>query len=80
MIKHLPLTDEYRQSYENAAVLMLKSLIDDYASHNEEEDGILLHSVYVHFANKGVDEFCLWGDYFYFEALVRMLKSWNLYW
>mgnify|MGYP003373424114 CR=1 FL=1 len=28
----------------------------------------------------GVDECNLWGDYFYMEALTRLLKDWKLYW
>jgi unsaturated chondroitin disaccharide hydrolase len=28
----------------------------------------------------GVDESCIWGDYFYFEALVRLSRVWRPYW
>jgi unsaturated chondroitin disaccharide hydrolase len=28
----------------------------------------------------GVDECNLWGDYYYFEALVRLSKDWEMYW
>lgn len=79
--KHLPLTDEYRTMYENAAIKMLKSLVENYTSKNDaHSNGILLHSVYSKPDNKGVDECCIWGDYYYFEALVRLLKDWKLYW
>ena len=30
--------------------------------------------------NKGVDECCSWGDYYYMEALTRMVTDWNRYW
>jgi hypothetical protein len=34
----------------------------------------LLHGVY-HMPNKaGVDEACIWGDYFYLEALMRLRR------
>lgn len=79
--KHLPLTDEYKTVYENAAIRIVKSLVENYTTKNTPEaNGILLHSVYSKPANDGVDECCIWGDYYYFEALVRLLKDWKLYW
>jgi hypothetical protein len=43
-------------------------------------NGVLKHAVY-HMPNRvGVDESCIWGDYFYFEALVRMARVWRPYW
>lgn len=79
--KHLPLTYEYKSIYENVALKILKSLIENYTTKEvPESNGILLHGVYAKPDNKGIDECCIWGDYFYFESLVRALKSWNLYW
>jgi unsaturated chondroitin disaccharide hydrolase len=79
--KHLPLTYEYKSLYENTALKILKSLSENYTSKEApESNGVLLHSVYAKPDNKGIDECCIWGDYFYFEALVRASKSWNLYW
>jgi len=46
-----------------------------------DSDALLLHSVYNKRNNEGVDEGCLWGDYFYLEALVRHLDpAWKRYW
>jgi len=28
----------------------------------------------------GVDECCIWGDYFYLEALMRLRDPWRPYW
>jgi unsaturated chondroitin disaccharide hydrolase len=28
----------------------------------------------------GVDEACIWGDYFFLEALVRLTRPWEPYW
>lgn len=81
LIKHLPVTDENRHLYENAALMMLKSLAEKYTSVNEpNSNGVLLHGVYGKPLGNGVDECCIWGDYFYFEALVRAYKNWKLYW
>ena len=48
----------------------------DFASSEAEPDseGLLLHGVYAYAEGKGVDEPNLWGDYFYMEALMRLLK------
>lgn len=81
MSKHLPLTDEYRKIYENAALNMIKSLTEEYTSVScPESNGILLHAVYAKPDGKGIDECNIWGDYFYFEALVRLIKDWKPYW
>ncbi|MNP52261.1 Unsaturated chondroitin disaccharide hydrolase [compost metagenome] len=79
--KHLPLTDEKKPIYETAALKIMKSLTENYTSKTDpNSNGILLHSVYNKNKGNGVDECCLWGDYYYFEALVRLLKDWKLYW
>lgn len=78
--KNLPLLDDSKKIYENAAVAMVQSLIDGYTTKEKQSNGILLHAVYHKGGNIGVDECCIWGDYFYFEALVRLSKDWNLYW
>jgi unsaturated chondroitin disaccharide hydrolase len=28
----------------------------------------------------GVDEACIWGDYFFLEALMRLRHVWSPYW
>lgn len=79
--KHLKDSCEYKKVYKNAALKMLKSLSEKYTTENNpKSNGILLHAVYAKPDNKGIDECCIWGDYFYFEALVRVMKEWKLYW
>lgn len=79
--KSLPLTDEDRQIYENVSLQIIKSLADHYTSKDvPESNGVLLHAVYAKPHNNGIDECNIWGDYYYFEALVRLIKDWKLYW
>ncbi|AFC28950.1 glycosyl hydrolase family 88 [Paenibacillus mucilaginosus 3016] len=79
--KYLPPTDDNRRLYENAAMHMIHSLASNYTTADHpESNGILLHAVYAKPHNKGIDECNIWGDYFYFEALVRLVKNWELYW
>ncbi|MEK5379235.1 glycoside hydrolase family 88 protein [Niallia sp. FSL W8-0635] len=71
--------------YPNADKLaagMVKALSKSYTSKDEEEtEGLLLHGVYAYQEGKGVDEPNLWGDYFYMEALFRLLRpTWETYW
>ncbi len=81
MSKKLPLTDEYRKIYENATVKIVKSLAENYTSKDcPESNGILLHAVYGKPQGSGIDECNIWGDYYYFEALVRLIKDWKMYW
>jgi unsaturated chondroitin disaccharide hydrolase len=81
LTKHMPLSNENKTIYENAAMKILKSLIENYTTkETPESNGILLHSVYAKPDAKGIDECSIWGDYYYFEALVRASKDWKLYW
>lgn len=65
-----------------AADAMLDSLTDRYAVRPEDDsNGLLLHSTYGRLLGEGVDECCLWGDYFYMEALLRTIRpDWKMYW
>ncbi len=77
----LPLVDEDRRRYEVLALRILSSLHEHYTTRTVSgSDGILLHGVYSKPGRNGVDECTVWGDYFYVEALVRVLKHYPLFW
>jgi unsaturated chondroitin disaccharide hydrolase len=88
LIRHLPDTAEYaerKQRYQTALDNILDSLIANYTPTDQPEHAsyntLLLHSVYDKPKSVGVDEGCLWGDYFFMEALIRVLKpDWEFYW
>lgn len=76
----LPIVDTRRALYQAEALRMAESLDRDYLAPLEGSDGMLAHAVY-HWPNKvGVDECCIWGDYFYLEALMRLRRAWQPYW
>ena len=81
-IKHMDDSDPTKQIYINACKRIMSSLIDNYISKDvPESNGLLLHQVYAKPQGIGVDEHNIWGDYFYMEALHRMLDpEWKLYW
>lgn len=81
-IKYMDESDPKRQEYVKACNKIMNSLIDHYTTKDvPEANGLLLHATYSKPGNVGVDEMNIWGDYFYMEALHRMLDpDWELYW
>ncbi len=81
-IKHMDESDPLRKTYVNAINRIMNSLIDNYLTKDiPESNGLLLHATYGKPQKNGVDEMNIWGDYFYMEALHRMLDpEWELYW
>lgn len=73
---------ERADGYRTAADRILRSLIDNYsAARRPESNALLLHGVYDKPKSVGVDEGNLWGDYFYLEALTRVIRpQWLLFW
>lgn len=58
-------------------------ILKEKASSEKEpkSEGLILHGVYAYAQGKGIDEPNLWGDYFYTEALYRILNpDWETYW
>jgi len=77
----LPVLDPLRQEYERAATGIILTLSEHYVNRDAAPGtGLLRHAVY-HKPNRiGVDESCIWGDYFYLEALMRLTRIWEPYW
>ncbi len=79
--KGLNPADPDAPAYHNAAVAITRSLARAYAlPAGDAGNGQLMHAVYHMPHGLGVDECCIWGDYFYLEALVRLSKDWQPYW
>lgn len=80
-VKYIDDSDPKKLIYENAAIKMVKSLSENYTTATQpQSNGILLHGLYAMPQNNGVDECNIWGDYYYFEALMRLDRNWNSYW
>ena len=76
----LPISDPSRSTYEERAWAIIRRLHQAYLAPLEGSNAVLAHAVY-HMPNGvGVDESCIWGDYFYFEALTRLRRAWLPYW
>ena len=86
MVAYLP--KEKAEYYRGKAMAIANSLRENYAVKDiSVSNGLLLHGVYAKASpynpipeDRGVDECCLWGDYFYMELLMRILNKSKLYW
>lgn len=67
----------HKERYRRAALTILEALCgpDFLAQGHPAWEGILLHGVYHHHKNLGVDESVSWGDFFFVEALVKALAG-----
>ncbi|MBR5505522.1 MAG: glycoside hydrolase family 88 protein [Clostridia bacterium] len=71
-----------KQIYKNAALKILDSVIDNYAGDiGEPYDGLVAHVAGAVPLGLGLDICTTYGDFFYLEALLRMVKpDWKRYW
>ncbi len=78
--------EEEREQITQTADALLQALCVHCAAPLKTGGGVLQHGVYCKSSpynavdDYGVDEFNLWGDYFYMEALVRRTHRWISYW
>jgi len=81
-IKYLPDNDPLKSRIQECIYKTVNALIDGYLTNSvPEANGLLLHACYNVPGSKGVDEMNIWGDYFYMEALHRLLDpQWKMYW
>ena len=76
---------EMEKYHHNAAALecaekMMNSLIDNYLTDKIESNGILTDGMYSR-PNGDQPECNIWGDYYFFEALMRLKNpDWKMYW
>ncbi len=64
------------ERYRDAALTILDSLCTDryVAWTTPGWEGILKHGVYHFHKNLGVDESVMWGDFFFLEAVTKVLR------
>lgn len=70
------------QCFVEKALVMMETLQKNYFTTDiPNSNGILKHAVYSMPHNNGVDECNIWGDYYYMEALMRIMNpEWKSYW
>ncbi len=65
------------EEYREIVYAVMTSLQEHYTL-GKSYNGILAAGMY--HRDHGADECVIWGDYFYMEAAVRLLKDWNMFW
>ena len=66
---------------EAAAKVLIHDLIKNYMYTPEEsETAVLKAGVYAYKLDLCVNEPVIWGDYYFMEALVRLLHYYRMYW
>lgn len=74
MCKYLPDSDKDKELFRNAAEIMIEAIIDKCICDREHTDAIITHVTGSVPHNEEIDSCETYGDYFFFEALVRLLK------
>ncbi|QNK58641.1 glycoside hydrolase family 88 protein [Paenibacillus sp. PAMC21692] len=81
IISHLREGDDEKQTFKNAVEGTMSSLVKHYATIGKpDEEGLLQHGSYYVRGGLGPDDYMIWGDYYYLEALLRMTSNIPGYW
>ncbi|MBQ4900239.1 glycoside hydrolase family 88 protein [Paenibacillus sp. Marseille-P2973] len=84
LLELLKLTEEddpEREWFAHVLNRSMKSLAGKYATTDlPDAEGLLKHGSYHVRGDRAPDDFMIWGDYFYLEALVRLEKGIQGYW
>ncbi|XZV69619.1 hypothetical protein M1D79_10490 [Enterobacter sp. SA24] len=72
--------DPERGNFIQSALTIMNELCVNYYDPALTDGGYLKHAVYNMNKSRGVDEYCLWGDYFFFEAISRLHSPLAKYW
>nr|WP_156114944.1 glycoside hydrolase family 88 protein [Paenibacillus sp. FSL R5-0345] len=81
LLEHLPEDDPQRALFGEAAEKSMDSLLNRYfTAGSPSEEGFLRHGSYSVRGNSSPDDFMIWGDYFFLEALLRLQKGVPGYW
>ncbi|GIP39337.1 glycosyl hydrolase [Paenibacillus sp. J31TS4] len=81
LLEHLPEDDADRAYFTEAVERSMRSLVEKYATIGEPDaEGLLKHGSYYIRGNRGPDDYMIWGDYYYLEALMRLERKIPGYW
>lgn len=81
LISHLEDHDPDRSYFQEKLLKSMTSLVQRYATIGEEDaEGLLKHGSYYVHGGVSPDDYMIWGDYFYLEALMRMERGITGYW
>lgn len=77
----LETADPERLFFQEAGEAAVGALAKHYSTHgNEQAEGLLEHGAYSARAGDSPDDYTIWGDYYYLEALMRLERGIPGYW
>ncbi|NWL86568.1 MULTISPECIES: glycoside hydrolase family 88 protein [unclassified Paenibacillus] len=80
LLEHLDEQDPDREYFKQALTDSLTSLVENYSTIGEEAEGLLKRGSYYVRGGLSPDDYMIWGDYYYLEALMRLEKGIKGYW
>ncbi|OXM87215.1 glycoside hydrolase family 88 protein [Paenibacillus rigui] len=81
LLTHLEANDPDRAFLEDGLQRSMKGLVEGYATIGQPDaEGLLEHGSYSVRVDLSPDDYMIWGDYYYLEALVRLEKGIKGYW
>ncbi|GGH39306.1 glycoside hydrolase family 88 protein [Paenibacillus segetis] len=81
LLSHLDEQDQDRNYFQEMLTRSMTSLVQRYATIGEEDaEGLLKHGSYYVHGGLSPDDYMIWGDYYYLEALMRLEKGIRGYW
>lgn len=81
LLSQLDAQDEARHALEQAIGDSMQALYHDYSTIAQPDaQGLLEHGSYSVIEGKSPDDFMIWGDYFYMQAMMGMLNDHKGYW
>lgn len=80
LLEHLREGDPDKAYFQRELLSSMSSLVQNYSTMGEEAEGLLKHGSYHVRGGLSPDDFMIWGDYFYLEALIRLENGGKGYW
>ncbi|CAG7616894.1 Unsaturated glucuronyl hydrolase [Paenibacillus solanacearum] len=81
LLSHLEPDDADRAFLEDGLQRTMTSLVENYSTIGQPEaEGLLEHGSYSVRGNNAPDDYMIWGDYYYLEALLRLERGIPGYW
>ena len=72
-------SEKEKVRYEELVDIIMISLYEQYSTRdNELSNGVLKEGMY--HRHDGFHECVIWGDYFYYEAIIRRMMKWERFW
>ncbi|RKP51469.1 glucuronyl hydrolase [Cohnella endophytica] len=81
LLEHLPGDNPNRAYLEDGVLRSMKGLVDRYSTrHRPDAEGLIERGSYSVRSGLSPDDYMIWGDYFYLEALMRLENRSKGYW